>query len=325
MDNKPTEKLGENFIKSRLLKYDFEIHSDLSYDKDGADFMITQKLDSTKLHFIRIQSKARKIKNSTIVRIPKHYVGKNFVLFIYIIDEQKEENLFCFFSDDFAIFREKDLEYTLSITTSKIKFLQDNYSFNHYKAEKINAIFTELKRKKYTSLIIDGIFLEESIKETKDIYTEIWGKKFEEPSLKDLVEQIILRFNRFPENDNDIACYLYISNHHSLEDHLIIDNKNNSFSLKGSSIKIFITYTDELVAFQVMDDIDRFKQSNNIILIANDIIYENFLSDLEVDIESIIVARLKVNERPQEMYVKYKWGDISYPIGLALGLKSYEL
>lgn len=324
MDNKPAEKLGESYIKSRLLKYDFEIHSELSYDKDGADFMLTQKLDSDKLHFIRIQSKSRKIKSSTNVRIPKSYIGRNFVLFVYIINEHKEENLFCFLPSDFSIFTEKVSEYTLSITTKKINFLKDNYTFDQHKAEKINSIFAELKEKKYTSVIIDGIFLQESLIETKKLYAGIWNRDFEEPSLKDLAEKI-LKYNRFVDHNNDIACYIYISNHHNLEDHILIDPRNSSFNYKGILVKTSITYTSELVAFQIMDDIERFKQSNNILLIANDIIYERFLSDLDVDVKSVIVARLKINERPNEMYVDYKWFDISYPIGLAIGLKPNEL
>ncbi|MCF2218322.1 hypothetical protein H9Q08_03290 [Chryseobacterium sp. PS-8] len=224
MDNKPKEMLGEHYIKSRLLKYDFEIHSELSYDKDGADFMVTQKIDSSKLHFITIQSKSREIKKNTNVRVPKKYVTKNFVLFIYLIDEQKNENLFCFFADDFHIFREKDSEYTLSVTQSKIQSLKEKYSFDQKKALRINGIFDELKRKKYTTIIIDGIFLEEALKETKKIYTEIWNRKFEEITLKDLVDKIILRFNRFDDNfnaeDTNINCYVYISKHHGLEDHI---------------------------------------------------------------------------------------------------------
>lgn len=329
MDTKPREMLGLYYIKSDLLKYGFEMHSELSYDVNGADFMITQKIDSNKLHFITVQSKSRTIKRSTNIRIPKKYVTKNFVLFIYLIDEQKNENLFCFFDTDFDIFKEKDSEYTLGVTQSKIQSLKEEYNFDQKKALRINGIFDELKKKKYTTIIIDGIFLEEALRETKKIYTEIWNRKFEEITLKDLVDKIILRFNRFGDNFNaentNINCYVYISKHHGLEDHIIIKDDDDNFETSEPSTNIFINHTKKLVAFEVMENIDRFKQSDNIILIANDIIYEHFLENLDVDTKSIIVARLKIDERPNEMYVKYRWQDISYPIGLALGLKSFEL
>lgn len=325
MDSKPREMLGEHYIKSRLLKYDFEMHSELSYDKDGADFMITQKIDSNKLHFITIQSKSRKIKKSTNVKIPKKYVVENFVLFIYLLDENKNENLFCFFENDFNIFKERDSDYILNITHLKISHLQENYSFNQHKALRINGIFNELRRKKYTSIIIDGIFLEEALKETKKIYSDSNERKIEELSLNNLVDKIILGFNRFGDGLTNINCYVYVSKHHSLEDHIKIEDEDTDFESSEFSSRIFITYTKKLVSFEIMNDIDRFKQSDNIILIANDVIYEHFLANLDVDAKSIIIARLKITERPNEMYVKYRWGDISYPIGLALGLESYEL
>ncbi|MCF2218321.1 hypothetical protein H9Q08_03285 [Chryseobacterium sp. PS-8] len=111
----------------------------------------------------------------------------------------------------------------------------------------------------------------------------------------------------------------------TFEDHIIIKDDDDNFEISEPSTNIFINHTKKLVAFEVMENIDRFKQSDNIILIANDIIYEHFLENLDVDTKSIIVARLKIDERPNEMYEKYRWQDISYPIGLALGLQSFEL
>jgi len=325
MDTRPREMLGEHYIKSRLLKYDFEIHSELSYDKDGADFMVTEKIDRTKLNYIIIQSKSREIKKSTSVKIPKQYVNKNFVLFVYLINQKKEENLFCFFHEDYHIFRDRGSEYILYINEKKINFLHEGHTFDQSKAERINLIFKELQRKKYTSIIIDGFFLEESIIKTTEIYTEIYKREFQKPSLVHLAEKINSYFNRFSSNFNDIAFYLYISKDRTLENHILLDDKVKNLSIKESSAKIFTTYTDKLIPFHIMNDLERFKQSDNIILIANDIIYEHFLSNLEIDPKSIIVARLKTEDRPQEMFVKYRWQDIIYPIGLALGLKSFEL
>lgn len=140
-----------------------------------------------------------------------------------------------------------------------------------------------------------------------------------------MVDKIILGFNTFGDAVTNINCYVYVSKHHSLEDHITIEDEDADFESSKFSPRIFITYTKKLVSFEIMNDIDRFKQSDNIILIANDVIYEHFLENLDVDAESITIARLKITERPNEMYVKYRWGDISYPIGLALGLESYEL
>ncbi|MCG2419369.1 hypothetical protein K8089_10070 [Aequorivita sp. F47161] len=326
MDNKPIEELGESFIKSRLLKFDFDTHSELSYDKDGTDLIITQKVDNTTLSYIKIQSKARKLNKSTSVRIPKSYVNENFVLFIYIIDHEKKEYLYCFFEDDYTIFKEKENEYVLNISYSTFAKKLSNHTFDKSKADRLKALFEKFKKKSFTTLIIDGVFLKESILETNKFYSEYWKRKLKKPKLHEIVKSIIIKYNRFEQNQNDIACYLYISNHNDLVNVLDIDNKQNSFLVNNKiSVKIFVSYSNELVCFQIMDDINRFKKSNNLILVANDIAYERFLKDLENEDKEILIMRLKINERPNEMFVNYKWGDISYPIGLSMGLEPFEL
>ncbi|CAM3611621.1 hypothetical protein [Zobellia roscoffensis] len=326
MDNKPTEKLGESYIKSRLLKYDFDTHSELSYDKDGTDLIITQKVDSTTLNYIKIQSKSRKLNKSTNVKIPKSYVNENFVLFIYIVDQQKEEYLFCIFEEDFKIFRENNNDFTLYISHSTLSKKLTAYTFDETKAIKLKLLFKKFKKKNFTSIIIDGLFLKESIIETNKFYSKYWNRELEKPKLHDIVRNIIVQYNRFEQNQNEIACYLYVSNYNDLINVLEIDNKQNNFYINEKiSVKIFVSYSNDLVCFQIMDDINRFKKSNNLILVANDIAYERFLTDLESEIEEVIIMRLKINERPNEMYVNYKWADISYPIGLSMGLEQVEL
>lgn len=326
MDNKPTEKLGESFIKSRLLKYDFDTHSELSYDKDGTDLIITQKVDNTTLSYIKIQSKARKLNKTTSIKIPKSYVNENFVLFIYIIDNEKEEYLYSIFEEDYKIFREKENEYVLSISRTTLTKKLSPYIFDKNKAERLKSLFEKFKKKSFTTLIIDGIFLKESIVKTNKFYSEYWKRELKKPKLHEIIKDVIIRYNKFEQNQNDIACYLYVSNYDDLVNILEIDNRKNSFYINEQiPVKIFINYSNELVCFQVMDDINRFKKSNNIILVANDIAYERFLKDLEKEVEEIIIMRLKINERPNEMFVNYKWGDISHPIGLSMGLEPFEL
>lgn len=325
MDNKPTEKLGESYIKSRLLKFDFDIHGDLSYDKKGADLMITRRVDSATLNYIKVQCKSRKISKSTSVVIPLDYVDKNFVLFIYLIDEHKNEHLICFFEADFTIFKKGSENYSLNITKAKINTTLQTYLFDNIKAAKLKALFKQLREKKFTSIIIDGIFLKEAIIKTKNYYSSLWNKEYETPKLHIIIKHISRWFNRF-SSENEISCNVYISNHHPLEECLIIDNKQNSLFLPNqTSIQISTTYSNSIIAFQIMENINRYKSANNIILIANDLVYEGFLRELENEVEEIIIARLKINERSNEMYVRYRWQDIAYPIGESLGINRADL
>lgn len=326
MDNRPVEKLGESYIKSRLIKYNFDTHSDLSFDREGGDLIITDQVDKKTLHYIKIQSKARKIYKSTNVKIPKEYIDENFVLFIYLIDENRQEHLLCFFQEDFKIFNENKENLMLNISKLRLQTKFSDFIFNDNKAGKLKELFEKFKKKNHTSIIIDGIFLLEALIETDKIYSEIWNRNLRKPKLHEIVQNIIVRYNRFEKNENDIACYLYLSNYHDLENVLEITNRENNFNINEEcSVKIFTTYSNDLVSFQIMDDISRFKNSNNIILVANDIAYERFLVDLKEEVDNIIIMRLKLVERPQEMFVNYKWGDISYPIAISMGIKPQEL
>lgn len=326
MDNRPVEKLGEKYIQTRLIKHGFDTHSELSFDREGADLIITQIVDKKTLHYIKIQSKSRKINKSTKVLIPKNYIQENFVLFVYLLDKNGEEFLLCFFEEDFSIFIENKQDLILNISYSKLQTKLKEFTFNDHKAEKLKKLFEKFKKKNYTSIIIDGIFLKESIIETNKIYTKIWKRDLIKPKLNEIIKNIILKYNSFENNENDIACYLYISNHHDLETSLEINNRENNFYINEKNpVKIFTIYSNDLVNPQIIDDINRFKNSNNIILVANDIIYENFLLNLKNEVDDLIIMRLKIVERLHEMYVNYKWGDISYPIALSMGIKPHEL
>ena len=100
MDNKRLETQAEDFIKSQLSKYDFKVTKP-SFDKKGSDLIILDNIDNKYSHFLIVQNKGRTISNSnTNVEIPINYIKNNFILFIYTIDDQKNENLFLFFADD---------------------------------------------------------------------------------------------------------------------------------------------------------------------------------------------------------------------------------
>ena len=83
MDTKPLEEQAESYIKSELLRFDFNVIKP-SFDRDGTDLLIIDGIENKSTHFLKIQCKGRNIdRNGTNVKIPKKYVQENFVLFIY--------------------------------------------------------------------------------------------------------------------------------------------------------------------------------------------------------------------------------------------------
>lgn len=328
MDNKPLEKQAESFIKSQLLRFGFKVH-DLSFDEDGSDLMISKKTSEQKLKFINIQCKGRNVTNSTTsVKIPKSYVQNNFLLFVYTISQETKESLFLFFPKNIRSWNENERnEYVLNITKAK---LNDNYFlekiFNQTAAKEIETLLSSSEPKEYTSVFIDGVFLEKAVRQTIGIYSEIWPeKKLAKPSLKDIVRNILEAYNRYKNEKTIINCNVFISESFDLEKAVDIDYKTQRIlSKNGNQIRIIFYRSNDIIALEILDEIDRVIEKNNILLVANDEAYGYDLSELKEKGCDIIVIRSNLKDG-NEMLSEFRWGDISWPIGLSLGLTIGEL
>jgi len=181
---------------------------------------------------------------------------------------------------------------------------------------------TEIK--KYTSIIIDGIFLEKAIIKTIQTYQKIWpDKKFIKPDLNTVVENILNIHDHHKSEKKGINCYVLLSESFNLENIINIDSSNYN-TKNGDLVRTFINKTDEIIAFEVLEQLKRLINDDNIILVADDRIYENELNKLKDKGLEIILVKLNENDG-SNMFVEFMWGDIMYVIGIAIGLESYEL
>ncbi len=326
-DNKPIEKQAENYLKSQLSKFDFN-YQEPSYDKNGSDLTIIENYKAKKTKLLNIQSKGRTVSNqSTNVKIPKEYVNERFILFIYTVDENKNENLFMFLPNDIKKWKlNAKSEYTLSFNSRKIKEkdFQDKI-FNNSKSDELRDILTHSEIKDYTTILIDGVFLEKAIKSTIDTYSEIWEKKnFLKPDIKTVIKYILDSYDRFNTKSKTVNCFLITSEHFSLEDHISFDCPLNFKTQNDNSVNIFVTKSDGIVSFDILEQMERLINNDNIILVADDVIYENRLKEYkELGVEIIIV---QYNEHQgRKIHSKFKWGDVMYPLGLSVGLEKWEL
>lgn len=73
-----------------------------------------------------------------------------------------------------------------------------------------------------------------------------------------------------------------------------------------------------------MDRIERLINNENIILVADDKSYELPLNELKSKGVDIICVTFNEPET-RNMFVQFRWGDIAYPLGRAMGLEKYEL
>src|SRR5690606_33176642 len=102
-------------------------------------------------------------------------------------------------------------------------------------------------------------------------------------------------------------------------------NENINFKTKtGNQVNIFKTKTDSIVALEVLEQIERLINNDNIILVADDRIYEEELYKHKKNGVDMIMVKLNLNSGGI-MDTVFRWGDISYPLGLAIGLERHEL
>jgi len=327
MDNKPVEELAEGYIRTQLLKFKFNVLKP-SFDRKGADLIIIDGIENKYSRFILIQSKDRSTSDkSTSVKIPKAYVEDNFVLFIYTIDENKNDFAFMFLAEEIRNWNLNKDEYTLSFNN---KIIQTHYFtekiFNTELANRLHLLLTKTEIKKYTSVIIDGVFLRKAIDITIKTYKEIWPEKeFIKPDLNTVIESILDCYDKFKAEKKIIDCYLFLSESFDLESKITINKTNNIFrTTNGNQVRIFINKSDEIICFEVLEQLNRLINNYNIILVADDPIYEEPLSELKNKGVEIIVVMFNKHDG-SEMFIEFKWGDILYPLGIAIGLEEYEI
>ncbi|MCX8534337.1 hypothetical protein [Chryseobacterium luquanense] len=328
MDIKPLQKQAENHISSELLKYEFKV-TEPFFDEEGTDLIIVQNINLKKTRFLKVQCKGRNIKNGTSsVVIPISYIEENFVVFLYVIDKDKNDFLYLFLPEQVKEWKiNKKNEYFLSINDNKITL--DYFKsklFNKDLSEILSQRLNKAEPKNYTSVLIDGIFLEKAMDKTIEIYSEIWPEKiFVKPDLITVLKNILDSYDKHKSEKKIVCCYVFLSESFYLEERIDCSLVNSNFiTNNGNEAKVFISKTNEVIGCEILQQLDRLINNDNIVLVANDIIYEIELEELaEKKVEIIVVKFNQHND--EDMISKFKWGDITYPLGLSIGLLRDEI
>lgn len=325
-DNKPLEEQAESIVKHELLKYEFSVAKP-SYDTYGGDLLIIEKPNEQFSKILKVQCKGRTLnKNRTNIRIPISYVTDDFILFIYIVKEDRTNYLYVFFANNIKKWKSNGKEYILNITERSIG--DENMTNNLFDENKITQIWEQLRKsqiKKYTSIIIDGVFLWKAVKNTKNIYSAIWvDKKMSKPHIQDIVGNILEYYNRYDSENNTVCCYILESNHFPLNEVIEMDMENTIIKSESQSIHFYRENIKDIVTFEALNKIERLINNENIILVADDKSYELPLIELKNKGVDIICVTFNELEN-RNMFVQFRWGDVAYPLGRAMGLEKYEL
>lgn len=322
-DYKPSELQAENLISHHLLKHKFKL-SKPTFDIQGADLLILDSIDNMATKFLKIQSKLRTIgdKKGSEVSIPLEYVTDNFVLFLYLNREDEAEVLYTFFKDDIVNWRIKNNEYKLGLSENSVLELRENI-FSKKTVDTLKKLLKIQEVKKYTSIIIDGIFLEKAIASTKNLYAEIWpDKTFKKLRLENVVKNLLI-YNQFAVVPENINCIVLLSENHGLE--CVVDMpKNKGYNQYNKKVRFTIYKSGDIISFQVLEQLERVINAENVLLVADDVIYQNKLDELAERGVDIIMIK-EHEDSGSRLFTSFRWGDIAYPLGRSLGLKRYEL
>jgi hypothetical protein len=321
IDNKPLEEEAEFFVKNKLLRYGFSIAKP-SFDIKGADLIILDNIDNHYSKILKIQSKGRTLKKTTnSIKIHESYVKDDFIVFLYAIDEE-QEYLCAFFKEDIELWNKSNNNYTLSFTSKSI--LTDKFQskiFNKKVATKINDILVRAEVKKYTSVVVDGIFLERVIYETFQQYKGLYPEKnLQVPSVESVIMNITSMYNRFKSEENVLNFHIfnYNENVHGskvVAGNIIISNKIEN--------RIYFHETNGFIYQDIEEYFIKVLNLENIVFVADDVIYEPILHDLtDMNVDVLLVMHSEAGGN--NMFTGYKWGAIYYPIAQAMGLGQYE-
>ena len=135
MDNKPLEELAENYIKTRLSKAKIK-YLKPSYDTEGTDLILLNPVNRHLSRQVIVQSKARNVtKGQSNISIQSDYVVSNFVCFLYLQDDESDDdNFYIFFSEEIKKWNLNDEKFILNIPNG---FKTNRYfNSNKYSSEK---------------------------------------------------------------------------------------------------------------------------------------------------------------------------------------------
>ncbi len=324
-DSKPAELMAEQYISSELLKYDIKTTKPY-FDENGTDLLIVDQVSRNETAILRVQSKGRRYAKGkpSSVTIPQNYVSANFLLALYVINEHYQNKLFLFFEEDLKSWKiNRGGEYYLTISESSLEKLQFNLMSGEI-AVQIRKRLKLVEIRKYTTIMIDGIFLEKAIQITMLTYQEIWPeRKLQKPNLSEIIHQVLYNYNRYPNTVAAVQCQVFLSKDFNLEQWATLPNETYT-DIQQDHVKLTLFRTDKIVSFEILDHLERIINNENILLVADDIIYEPLLNELKEDGTDVILVKLQT-DLGGNLYTQHRWGDITRPLALAMGLEPHEL
>lgn len=126
-------------------------------------------------------------------------------------------------------------------------------------------------------------------------------------------------YDNFKTNDKSINCHIY-----SYQEDIPAETKASRLSINShTTAKLYSEITNQFVSFEMLDHLNRLVNSENIILVSNDVLFDKELTLLKekgVDITMVLYS----SHEGRNIYATHKWGDIIYPLAQSMGLHQHE-
>lgn len=221
-DNKPLEQEALSCATFKVSKYGYKF-SHPNFDKNGGDFFIEEELADGLHKIITCQSKGRNITdNNSNVKIHTSYVKDSFLLFLYLKDDNydNEDTLFIFTKEDIQKWQIRNDNFYLNIPKNSL----DTSIFTSNKFDKVNS-------KKITDILNDiDAFIKVEYKtitnlNTLDSLLDLWKNLGSLPDAN-LTKQLLDDFDNYPYINIKQFIFLLcitIHNEENLEFHNSID------------------------------------------------------------------------------------------------------
>jgi hypothetical protein len=319
MDTSKLQIQAEDYIKSKLLKHDFWV-SKPQYDELGGDLHILDDVNRP-TRLLRIQCKGRTLITSTNLRIPKHYLSDNFILFLYLEDKDKNENLYIFFPEEILEFSATKTTYNLYCSHTNFRSKYAKSIFTNDKAIDLRIRLKSAKIKEETTVLIDSFCFENALKGTLNVYEEIYpDRQLSLPNTLEVIKQVLKCYDRSKSENRIINVYLFLTPYNFIETKFY---DSDDLYAGNNKIRLFEMRIDGLISFEIEDFLHRIISSENIILLASDIKYIPLLQELKNENKDVMLVCEKLNNGLRNF--GFHWGDIAYPIAFSLGLTSGEI
>lgn len=133
----------------------------------------------------------------------------------------------------------------------------------------------------------------------------------------------LLRYNKFDTPNKKVNCILFLSEHYSKVTSILLPDQQG-INRMSADIAFTIFESSQIISFQVMDQLKRTINAENVILVADDVAYEKELNELDEKGVDLIILK-QTSDKGSRMYTPHRWGDIAYSLGHSIGLKGHEL